>query len=392
MNRLKFMGADTAVRRCLSVCAVLLICGLVSACAARPEAGYLASVPGSSAGGSEHTILVTTTRQRDARPGTLFNGERAPQADYAKVTVSIPRAHVTGEIEWASSPPGDPAANFVIRQAGYLDSEKAFIRELNAQLATRPRGSRKVFLFVHGYNTMFAEGLFRYAQVVHDSESPAVPVLFSWASHGNLTDYVYDNNSATAARDELERTIRLLFASDADQVNILAHSMGNWVTVEALRQIKMSGRLPQIAKLGRVLLAAPDIDIDVFKSQMRRFGKLKQPFYVVLSKDDNALGVSRFIAGGRSRLGDYSDAAGLTELGAVVIDLSDVEATDSSNHAKFAQIAEIGPKLRSVMEKGALTNRLSASDELDAVGGATSSVVTLPTRQAGSAIRIISGQ
>ena len=125
---------------------------------------------------------------------------------------------------------------------------------------------------------------------------------------------------------------------------------------------------------------------------MRRFGKLKQPFYVVLSKDDNALGVSRFIAGGRSRLGDYSDAAGLTELGAVVIDLSDVEATDSSNHAKFAQIAEIGPKLRSVMEKGALTNRLSASDELDAVGGATSSVVTLPTRQAGSAIRIISGQ
>jgi esterase/lipase superfamily enzyme len=45
--------------------------------------------------------------------------------------------------------------------------------------------------------------------------------------------------------------------------------MGNWVTVEALRQIKISANKPPIRKLGAVVLAAPDIDIDVFKSQMR---------------------------------------------------------------------------------------------------------------------------
>ena len=32
-------------------------------------------------------------------------------------------------------------------------------------------------LFIHGYNTMFAEGLYRFAQVMHDSQAPAVPVL-----------------------------------------------------------------------------------------------------------------------------------------------------------------------------------------------------------------------
>jgi esterase/lipase superfamily enzyme len=51
----------------------------------------------------------------------------------------------------------------------------------------------------------------------------------------------------------------------ADEINILAHSKGNWVTVEALRQIKMSANKPAVSKLGAVVLAAPDIDIDVFK-------------------------------------------------------------------------------------------------------------------------------
>nr|WP_292209487.1 alpha/beta hydrolase [Mesorhizobium sp.] len=68
---------------------------------------------------------------------------------------------------------------------------------------------------------------------------------------------MYDNNSATIARDGLERTLRLLLASDADEINVLAHSMGNWVTVEAFRQIKISGNLTSASKLGTVILAAP---------------------------------------------------------------------------------------------------------------------------------------
>ncbi|MDG7304719.1 alpha/beta hydrolase, partial [Streptococcus pneumoniae] len=95
-------------------------------------------------------------------------------------------------------------------------------------LARRPAGKRNVFIFVHGYNTMFSEALYRLAQMATDSDAPAVPVLFTWASRATTEGYVYDNNSATAARDQLEETIRLAFGSGADQVSILAHSMGNW--------------------------------------------------------------------------------------------------------------------------------------------------------------------
>lgn len=342
------------VRRAGAVALLCLAC-LLPGCASRPEAGALLSNHAERAVGKDHTILVATTRERDSRPGTYFGGERAQSVSYATVTVSVPPTHVPGKIEWPSRAPGNPETDFVVRDAAYLDSEKQFVKTLNAQLAMRPPGKRRVFVFIHGYNTMFAEGLYRFTQIVDDADAPAVPVLFTWASRGHVTDYVYDSNSATAARDELEHTLRLVFASNAEEVNILAHSMGNWVTVEALRQIKISAKLPPMKKLGAVVLAAPDIDIDVFKSQMRRFGKPRKPFFVIVSRDDKALRFSDFIAGGKERLGSYTNDAELTELGAVVIDLTDVKATDRGNHAKFAQLAQIAPEMRQVFEGGVST-------------------------------------
>jgi len=334
------------------ILAVLVVAVLLVACATRPESGFLGPVAENAIGTADHVLLIATTRERDARPGTFFNGERGKSLHYATLTVSIPPAHIPGKIEWASTPPGNAAANFVVRDEASLDDDRAFVQALNAQLATRPKGSRKVFVFIHGYNTLFAEGVYRFAQIVHDSKATGVPVLFTWASRGKLADYIYDNNSATAARDDLEHTLRLLLASNADQVNILAHSMGNWVTVEAMRQLKISGGLQYPSKFGEIFLAAPDIDVDVFKSQMRAFGKPRKPFYIVLSKDDKALGFSKFIAGGESRVGADGNIAELEALGATVIDLTDVKGDDPTNHDKFVQLATIAPELQAVLGQG----------------------------------------
>ena len=338
----------------MPVAALALVC-VLSGCASRPEVGALLANYDMSVGGKDHTVLVATTRARDPRPGTYFSGERSQSVNYATLTVAVPPTHVPGKIEWPSRAPGNPTTDFVVRDAAYLDSEREFVRALNAQLAMRPPGKRKVFVFIHGYNTMFAEGLYRFTQIVDDANAPGVPVLFTWASRGKVAGYVYDSNSATAARDELEHTLRLVFASNATEINILAHSMGNWVTVEALRQIKISANKPPVHKLGAIVLAAPDIDIDVFKAQMRRFGKPRKPFFVIVSRDDKALRFSDFIAGGKERLGSYTNDAELTALGAVVIDMTAVKADDPSNHAKFAQLAEIAPELRQVLARGVET-------------------------------------
>ena len=371
-----------------SMACVALVSLMLGGCASRPETGFMAPIEQTAPGATPHTILVATTRQRDDRAGTLFNGERGV-ASYASLEVSVPPNHQQGEIEWPSTPAGDPKSHFVVRNASYLDDEQAFVRKLNAELAKRPKGKRNVFIFVHGYNTMFSEAVYRLTQIVHDAEAPGVPVLFTWASRGQVSQYVYDNNSATKARDELERTIRIAFASNADEVNILAHSMGNWVTVEALRQIRITGGLKQINKLGAIFLAAPDIDVDVFKSQMRRFGKPAKPFFIILSRDDKALGASTFIAGGQKRLGAADDVEELAALGAVVIDLSDVEGTDASNHGKFAQIANLAPKFRGVLAQG--VGPRSPGTAAQGVGGTIEGLFTLPIKIIGAPIRAVTG-
>jgi len=386
-------GRARAPRRSFSILAIALVAASLAACASRPESGYLSAVALVAPGAVDHTILVATTRERDPRPGTLFNGDRASATDYAEITVSVPPTHRESEIEWAKTPPGDPNADFVARDDRYLDGDKAFVQALNAELAKRPPGKRKVLLFIHGFNTMFAEGLYRLTQIAHDAKAPAVPVLFTWASRGKPTAYIYDTNSATAARDELEHTLRLLLASNAEEVNVLAHSMGNWVTVEAFRQIKISGDLAHANKLGYVFLAAPDIDIDVFKSQMRRFGTNHKPFYVVLSRDDKALWLSGTLGGGVSRVGDDPRTAELAALGAIVIDLTDVKGNDSSNHDKFDQLAVVAPQLRGVLAQGIASNPHSTDlTEAAAAGGGLSSVVALPITLLGAPIRIIANQ
>jgi esterase/lipase superfamily enzyme len=377
--------------RSLAVLAIVLVAVCLGGCASRPESGFLSAVALSAPGAVDHTLLVATTRERDDRPGTLFNGDRASATDYAELTVSVPPTHRAGEIEWATTAPGDPNVDFVVRDEKYLDGDKAFVQALNAQLARRPPGSRKVFLFIHGFNTMFAEGLYRLAQLAHDSKAPGVPVLFTWASRGKPTAYVYDLNSATSARDGLEHTLRLLLSSNAEEVNVLAHSMGNWVTVEAFRQIKISGDLAHANKIGNVYLAAPDIDIDVFKSQMRRFGKPRKPFYIILSQDDRALFLSGKIGGGVTRVGDNPDVAELASLGATVIDLTDLKATDSTNHDKFAQLATVGPELRGVLARG-IPRDHQASDAGDKAVSGVGAIVSLPLTILGAPIKIIAGQ
>ncbi len=385
-------GVSRTPGRSFSIFAIALVAASLAACASRPESGFLSPVAVNTPGAVDHTLLVATTRERDARPGTLFNGGRASATDYAEITVSVPPTHQQGKIEWATTPPGDPNADFVVRDEHYLDGDKAFVQALNTQLALRPPGKRRVLLFVHGFNTMFAEGLYREAQIVHDAKAPGVPVLFTWASRGNATAYLYDTNSATAARDELEHTLRLLLASNAEEVNVLAHSMGNWVTVEAFRQIKISGKLDHASKLGYIFLAAPDIDIDVFESQLRRFGKLKRPFYVVLARDDKALWLSGTLAGGVNRVGDDPRVGQLAELGATVIDLTDVEATDAAHHDKFDQLAAIAPQLRGVLSQGIASNPRATDLTETAGAGGLSGVVALPITLLGAPIRIIANQ
>lgn len=362
-----------------AVLIVLFFC--LASCGSRPEAGALALTNVPAPGAKTHDILVVTTRARDARPDTYFNGERSEQISYAYADISVPPSHKASEIEWPKSLPGNPETDFVARSAGYLETQTAFKAQLNSRLSKLPKGKREVFLFIHGYNTLFPEALYRFVQVAHDGDIEAVPVLFTWASRGKVQDYIYDLNSAAIARQALAQTLELIAHSKAEKVTIMAHSMGNWLLMETAAQSSPAKRKDLARKIDVVILAAPDIDIDLFKAQLKKIGRMRNPYVVVVSRDDRALRLSRAIAGGKERVGAYSNDKELAELGAIVIDVTDLDSLDASNHSKFAQLAQLSPKFRQTLGQSGLRSTSDAARGAklgDSLGSFVGNTVALP--------------
>lgn len=284
---------------------------------------------------STHQIFVATTRNKAAtEPRQVFDGNRSLTTSFAKVDMTVPRAHKVGNIERPrGSASSDPAEHFTASSVTFFDEASHFAAAASRDIESR---DERILVFVHGFNNGFDDGIYRITQIVQDTKYAGTPVLFSWASSGKTSGYIYDKESANAARDDLEATLRMLAKTKAKSIDIIAHSMGTWVTMEALRQLAITGDRDLSDKLGHVVLASPDIDVDVFKKQMLRYGKPDKPFAILLSDDDRALKLSSLISGDKPRVGDYGDAADLASYGVIVVDLTQAKSANSLNHAKFA--------------------------------------------------------
>ena len=290
---------QTLLRPVASIVACAL---MLSACADHPH-GVLMPVMGDAPGTSSVNVLVATTRGKDASPGVMFNSLRADAMAFADIQVSIPPDSVrkVGDVQWPKQLPGDPAVDFVTKHTAIIDRKTA-LGLVHDQLRHSPK--KQVLVFVHGFNNKFEDAVYRFAQIVHDSGTEAVPVLFTWPSKGSVLAYGYDHESSTYSRNQLEDVLSGLVADPSvGEISILAHSMGNWLLLESLRQMAIrGGRIPP--KIKNVLLAAPDIDIDIAREQIADMGPVKPNFALFLSRSDKALALSKDVWGSAARLGD----------------------------------------------------------------------------------------
>jgi esterase/lipase superfamily enzyme len=251
-----------------------------------------------------------------------------------------------------------------------------------------------VLVFVHGYNNRFENAVFGFAQILHDSQAPAAPVLFTWPSRGRILAYGYDRESTNYSRDALESVLDALVAHrDVREIAILSHSMGNWLTMETLRQMAIRrGRAPP--KIRDVMLAAPDLDMDVFRRQITAIGAERPRFTLFVSRDDRALALSQVVWQSTARLGSIDPGqepyrTQLRDAGIIVHDLTSLPATDSLAHGKFAESPEvvryIGRRLAAGQQlnheaEGSLQDRvgLAVTGAAARAGATASAIVTAP--------------
>lgn len=203
-----------------------------------------------------------------------------------------------------------------------------------------------VILFVHGYNNTYQEAIFRLAGIAAESGVNAVPVVFSWPSAASVTGYVADRDSSAFARDDLTALLTdLAMDSPSSRVTVVGHSMGSWLVMETLRELRQTGRGDVIARL-EVGLASPDIDLDVFRKQAQDIGPMTPPLTVLVAPDDHALAASARVAGGKARLGaihvnDPQMQALARQAGVRLIDISALPASGRANHDRFLALATL---------------------------------------------------
>lgn len=318
-----------------------LLLSLLGGCAGRPE-NVLQPVALTTSDTSRVDMLVATTRKAAADPGELYSGERGTAISLNTLTVSIPpdERRKIGEVQWPKRVPPNPEKEFAVLKDEKVTSER---QALNWFRKNR-NAKRQVIIFVHGFNNTYADAVFRFAQITHDAGTDAAPILFTWPSRASVLGYLYDKESTNYSRRALEDLIIQASRSpDVGDITILAHSMGTWLTAEALRGIAMREKsIP--TKVRNVVLASPDIDVDVFRRQLIEMGPKRPQFTIFASTRDRALEVSRWISGGVNRVGgvDTTSYSGvLKQLGITVIDTSTVRSNDALGHNAFADSPEI---------------------------------------------------
>jgi esterase/lipase superfamily enzyme len=293
---------------------------ILVACAGPP---VVVTLPNANPGRASETVLVAAHRTAITDATDTI---RQTDLIFSAYDIRIPPARNFGDVETVRNPARaiDLTSEFIATRADILPDETAFIHNLQHALADVPVANRRVVLFIHGYNTPFATGLFRTAQIRYDFNLPAQAVHFSWPSGSRVADYVYDRDSVLFARDGLERTLGLI-AAQGIPIHIVAHSMGSHLTMETLRQISIGRNATTLAAIESVVLIAPDLDVDLFRNQIERIDMNASQFSIFTSNRDRALLVSSRLTRQSERLGSLENIAALEQLGLSVIDVSDFD-------------------------------------------------------------------
>lgn len=243
------------------------------------------------------TVYYATDRQY--QPGSRNYGWQpnrvAPYLSYGSVVVNIPEKRAPGELPlppWYAILSGDNAQKYVLIKETTRLSHADFLASVKARIQAAPE-RRAAFIYIHGYSNSFDDAARRTAQMAVDLDIGALPVFYSWPSKGTFAGYEFDENAAEWTQAHLQTFLADFAAhSSATDIYIIAHSMGNRPMTVALANLLE--KRPELRPLFKqVVLAAPDINADIFREQIApRFASLKLPATLYASANDKAIRAS----------------------------------------------------------------------------------------------------
>ena len=330
---------------------------------APPKEGNTTTMPPSEGAGYDIVrVHFATDRNQtgESKPGDMFGGERS-ELSYGFTDVSIPSDHVTGELESPSylrlEFSEDPTKHVMMLGAEVTPGDQFFsdLRDLVSNSTVKG-----AFLFVHGFNVTFEDAARRTAQMSNDLEFDGAPVFYSWPSQGSVDDYEVDGENIIWTQVHLRPFLEDFFdRSEAENIYVIAHSMGNRALTRSISSL-MHDRPDLRPRLQEIILAAPDIDADVFRDQIApALTAGERPVTLYVSSEDVAMKTSKRW-NGHARAGDSGEGLVIFP-GIETIDATGMD-TGFLKHSYFAEsrpvIADIFAMIR---DKSRADNRFGLS-------------------------------
>jgi len=280
-------------------------------------------------------VLAATTRK------PVSGGRAKPWYGTDRGALSLARVRLT--------PPNTEGFSFAAIGQGEWTVQR--VEPMRGQLGEliAEAQERSILLYIHGFRYTFEEAVLDAAQISDSVGFHGDTMMFSWPSKAGLFDYVSDRESAMWSRDALDQVLSALIASpNVRRVHVVAHSIGTMLTMETLRQLYARRGAVAARKIGAIICASPDIDMDVFASSVKRIGPLAKKITVITAANDRALAVASFIAGGVKRVGAAEKEA-LEKMGLQVVDASQ-EGWGVLNHDLFLSNANIWKVIRAAID------------------------------------------
>ena len=294
-------------------------------------------------------VFYGTDRMRKQQEKRFaYTGDRARRLELGRALVTVPKSHQVPNIErpFAIRVPytnitlyeqaEDPKQHFTVQELKSLTREE-FIALARARISAGNAFKDQAVVFVHGYNTEFDYALYRTAQMAYDLKYDGAALLYSWPSGSGLASYNYDRESSEQAEPYLRSFLELVVKdTGAKSVSIIAHSMGNMPLLRVLQTL--GPNLPEGVRLNQVILAAPDVDRNLFENLAANIRQYGRGVTLYCSANDRAMAAARRVAGGIPRAGDVPTEGPLVIAGIDTIDITQT-STDylALNHSSYAE-------------------------------------------------------
>ena len=278
-------------------------------------------------------VYFGTDRKRGISTKRLtYIADRNGRLDLGRADITVPKLHQVPNIErpFAITVPftnitlyeaaEDPSKHFTVREIKGLTREQ-FLAEVRARLAKSTTYKDRAVVFVHGFNTDFDFALYRTAQMAYDLKFDGAPFMYSWPSASGVTSYLSDAANAAQAEPFLREFLEIVVRdTGAKSISLIAHSMGNLPLLRVLKDIEP--KLPAGVNIDQVILAAPDVDRDLFAQLAATITKAGRGVTLYASSKDRAMTASRLVTGGAPRAGDVPPDGPVVMAGIDTIDIS----------------------------------------------------------------------